>query len=104
MKYPNGVKQQNTSKNNIKYDNRGMSLEKDLNDTNQYYVDMNKAFIYKKPTKKILILYSRPCLGKSSYNSAIMLFFIFTVARNICYLANMAMRIFHMDYFSLVFL
>ena len=50
MKYPNGIKQQNTNKNNIKYDNRGMTLEKDLNDTNQYYVDMNKAFIYKKPT------------------------------------------------------
>jgi maltodextrin utilization protein YvdJ len=43
MKYPNGIKQQNTNKNNIKYDNRGMTLEKDLNDTNQYYVDMNKA-------------------------------------------------------------
>lgn len=51
MKYPNGIKQQNTcSNNNIKYDNRGMNLEKDLNDTNQYYIDMGKAFIYKKPT------------------------------------------------------
>ena len=27
-----------------------MSLEKDLNDTNNYYANINKAFIYKKPT------------------------------------------------------
>lgn len=50
MKYPNGIKQTKTNNNHIKYDNRGMSLEKDLNDSNQYYIDTNKAFIYKKPT------------------------------------------------------
>ena len=50
MKYPNGIKQTNTNNNHVKYDNRGMSLEKDLNDSNQYYIDTNKAFIYKKPT------------------------------------------------------
>lgn len=50
MKYPNGIKQQNTCKNKIKYDNRGMNLEKDLNETNTFYINTNKAFIYKKPT------------------------------------------------------
>ena len=50
MKYPNGIKQQKTDKKNIKYGNRGMDLERELNDTNRYYVDMKKAFIYKKPT------------------------------------------------------
>ena len=50
MKYPNGIKQQNSNNNHINYDNRGMTLEKDLNDTNQYYIDTGKAYIYKKPT------------------------------------------------------
>lgn len=48
MKYPGGIKL-NTTKN-IHYDNRGMNLEEDINITNQYYVDNNIAFIYKKPT------------------------------------------------------
>lgn len=49
MNYPKGVK--NNSKDSyIKFDNRGMGLESDINLTNQYYIDNNKAFIYKKPT------------------------------------------------------
>ena len=48
MKYPSGIKL-NTTKN-IAYDNRGMTLESDINFTNQYYIDNNIAFIYKKPT------------------------------------------------------
>lgn len=46
MKYPNGIKKAfkiNTS-------NRGMSLERDINDTNIYYRNNNIAIIYKKPT------------------------------------------------------
>ncbi len=49
MNYPKGVKNSNTN-NYIKFDNRGMDLEQDINITNQYYVDKNIAFIYKKPT------------------------------------------------------
>lgn len=49
MNYPKGVRS-NTVNNYIRYDNRGMGLESDLNITNQYYIDNNKAFIYKKPT------------------------------------------------------
>lgn len=48
MKYPGGIKL-NTTKNTT-YDNRGMNLEHDINITNQYYIDNNIAFIYKKPT------------------------------------------------------
>lgn len=48
MKYPGGIKL-NTTKN-ITYDNRGMNLEEDINITNQYYIENNIAFIYKKPT------------------------------------------------------
>ena len=49
MNYPKGIKTNNNNKY-IKYDNRGMGLEEDINYTNQYYIDKNIAFIYKKPT------------------------------------------------------
>ena len=35
---------------NYLYSNRGMGLEDDLNSANKYYLDINKAIIYKKPT------------------------------------------------------
>lgn len=51
MNYPNGIKHKtNTQKNNINYANRGMSLEADLNLSNEYYREKSIAFIYKKPT------------------------------------------------------
>ena len=46
MKYPNGI----VDKKSILYGNRGMGLEDDLNITNKYYLDTDKAVIYKKPT------------------------------------------------------
>jgi len=51
MNYPNGLKK-STSNNNkeINYANRGMNLENDLNITNEYYRQIDKAYIYKKPT------------------------------------------------------
>lgn len=49
MNYPNGITK-NKNKQFINYGNRGMSLEGDLNITNQYYRDIDKAYIYKKPT------------------------------------------------------
>ena len=55
MNYPNGqkkrplVKGKSEIKNN-KYGNRGMTLEEDINVTNQYYLDNDKAVIHKKPT------------------------------------------------------
>ena len=52
MNYPKGTKK--TTNNNfnipVNYKNRGMNLEKMLNDTNLYYIEMKKAYIYKKPT------------------------------------------------------
>ena len=48
MKYPSGINKKYIS---IKsYSNRGMDLENDLNDTNNYYLNNNIAVIYKKPT------------------------------------------------------
>lgn len=48
MNYPNGLNKKFT--NSINYGNRGMSLEEDLNITNQYYLENDIAVIYKKPT------------------------------------------------------
>lgn len=52
MNYPGGIKKrQNTfEKSFVDYANRGMKLEDDLNITNKYYRDIDKAIIYKKPT------------------------------------------------------
>lgn len=48
MNYPNNLKK-NPHKF-ITYDNRGMELENLINKTNSYYLEINKAVIYKKPT------------------------------------------------------
>ena len=48
MKYPNGIIKSNN--NLITHSNRGMSLEDDINQTNEYYLNNNIANIHKKPT------------------------------------------------------
>lgn len=48
MNYPKGIK--TTRNNNITYGNRGMGLEQDLNETNEFYLNCDKAIIHKKPT------------------------------------------------------
>lgn len=48
MNYPGGTKV--SFHKNITYGNRGMTLENDLNETNQYYLVNNIAVIHKKPT------------------------------------------------------
>ncbi|KGA99098.1 recombinase RecU [Alkalihalobacillus alcalophilus ATCC 27647 = CGMCC 1.3604] len=57
IRYPNGkvFKRETTVKNQrktseITYSNRGMSLEDDINETNEYYLQVKKAVIHKKPT------------------------------------------------------
>lgn len=48
MHYPNGIKKEFV---NFKtHSNRGMNLEADLNDTNEYYRYNDIAIVYKKPT------------------------------------------------------
>ena len=51
MNYPTGIKKSfiNTGKTR-EYKNLGMSLESDINNTNEYYVNKEIAYIYKKPT------------------------------------------------------
>ncbi len=49
IKYPNNIIK--TNKTKVKtYGNRGMTLENDINLTNEYYLENNIAVIYKKPT------------------------------------------------------
>ena len=50
MNYPNGIKKKIVQKKQTIYKNRGMNLENDINESNQYYIEQKKAFIYKKPT------------------------------------------------------
>ncbi|KAB8138448.1 Holliday junction resolvase RecU [Gracilibacillus oryzae] len=54
MHYPNGKKVSvNAAKPSVFretiYSNRGMTLEEDINETNDFYKDSNKAIIHKKP-------------------------------------------------------
>lgn len=54
VNYPNGKKfKDQTSFNNTS--NRGMELERDINTTNQYYLDTKKANIHKKPTPVTIV-------------------------------------------------
>ena len=53
MNYPNGIKKtinKSNEEKEISYKNRGMTLENELNISNEYYREIDKAYIYKKPT------------------------------------------------------
>ena len=52
LNYPNGIKRKtsNIYENKISHKNRGMTLESEINSTNEYYREIEKAYIYKKPT------------------------------------------------------
>ena len=66
MNYPNGRKRQmnqqskSVNKNNNIFSNRGMSLEEDINTTNKYYLDTDKAIIHKKPTPVQIVKVNYP--------------------------------------------
>ena len=48
MNYPSGIKKVFSPQKT--YSNRGMSLENDINSSNEYYLNNDIAVIYKKPT------------------------------------------------------
>lgn len=51
MNYPDRkIRVHNTLPTTIVYGNRGMNLESEINLSNAYYREINKAIIYKKPT------------------------------------------------------
>lgn len=65
MNYPNGQKKSTSMKaspaqGNKVFSNRGMTLEEDINITNQFYLDTNKAIIHKKPTPVQIVKVNYP--------------------------------------------
>ena len=72
MNYPNGIKKDNnitlsTIKNSK---NRGMTLENDLNETNEYYREIDKAIIYKKPTPIKIVKVDYPSRSEAKIKEA----------------------------------
>ena len=49
IKYPDGIIKSDAKRIKV-FGNRGMSLEEDLNLTNNYYLEKDIAIVYKKPT------------------------------------------------------
>jgi recombination protein U len=69
MNYPGGIKIKNISKE-INYKNRGMTLENDINKTNEYYKEIEKAYIYKKPTPIKIVKVDYPSREKAIIKEA----------------------------------
>lgn len=69
MNYPGGIKIKNINKE-INYKNRGMTLENDINKTNEYYKEIEKAYIYKKPTPIKIVKVDYPSREKAIIKEA----------------------------------
>ncbi len=52
------------------YTRRGMSLEKDLNDSNAYYADCDRALIHKKPTPIQVVKVDYPARNSAKITEA----------------------------------
>ena len=50
VNYPSGIKKNIQVEKVTNHKNLGMNLESDINSTNEYYIKLGKAYIYKKPT------------------------------------------------------
>ena len=72
MKYPSGSKK-TFHKKEINYANRGMSLEDDINLSNEYYRNIDKAYIYKKPTPIKITKVDYPSRSKAIIKEAFFL-------------------------------
>lgn len=64
MNYPNGKRwgtlQKGKNKNNNSFSNRGMTLEADINATNEHYVMNDMAIVHKKPTPVQIVKVNYP--------------------------------------------
>lgn len=69
MNYPGGTRVKKTN-NNIEYANRGMSLESDINISNEFYIDRKIAYIYKKPTPIQIVKVDYPSRNKAIIKEA----------------------------------
>jgi len=68
MNYPNSNKQ--FSKSKISTSNRGMSLEDDLNRTNEFYLGKKIAVIHKKPTPITIVKVDYPSRNAAKITEA----------------------------------
>ncbi len=70
MNYPGGIKKKKTT-SIITYKNRGMTLEAELNESNNYYKEQKRAFIYKKPTpiKLVKVDYHKNLIKEAYFDS-----------------------------------
>lgn len=69
MNYPNGLKKASIN-NVVTYNNRGMTLENELNISNEYYREIDKAYIYKKPTPIKITKVDYPSRNKAMITEA----------------------------------
>ncbi|WP_334347429.1 Holliday junction resolvase RecU [Candidatus Phytoplasma prunorum] len=69
MKYPTINKKNKIQKNNNK-SNLGMSLEKNINITNKFYLDNQIAFIYKNPIPIQIVKVNYPSRNKAKITEA----------------------------------
>lgn len=67
IKYPNPKK---TTTKLINRSNLGMTLEGDIEATNQFYLDKQRAVIYKKPTPVQVVTVSYPARNKAKITEA----------------------------------
>jgi recombination protein U len=78
MKYPKGVKPNHKQPvvssakrtNEVKYGQRGMTLEKDLDKTNDFYLHEGLAVIHKKPTPVQIVNVDYPSRNKAKISEA----------------------------------
>ena len=73
MNYPNGIKKPQSidiSTKPVDYKNRGMTLEGEINQSNEYYIEIGKAFIYKKPTPIKIVNVDFPSKNKAVIKEA----------------------------------
>lgn len=69
VNYPNGHKKSNTEKVS-NAGGRGMELEKEINQTNAYYLDEDTAVIYKKPTPVTIVKVDYPARNAAKITEA----------------------------------
>ena len=71
INYPNRKQTLTNSSKIESHSYRGANLEDDLNQTNQYYLDLNRANIHKKPTPIMVVKVDYPSRNKAKIIEAI---------------------------------
>ena len=69
VNYPNG-KKASVTHNPTSFADRGMTLEKDINQTNDYYLSIDRAVIHKKPTPVQIVKVDYPMRSAAKITEA----------------------------------